>query len=158
MLQPCNFPLLMKNNLTAIQNATTVDACELFDLPSFTDDRGTLAFLEGGNHIPFPIVRVFYLYGLPAGSVRAAHALKSCSQVVIAVRGSFTIDVSDGERTREFTLSDPAKGVLLPPKIWREIRDFSADAVCLVMASEPYDANGYYPLFDEYVAAVRGMR
>lgn len=148
----------MTRDQISLQNATRVDACALIDLPSFRDDRGTLAFMEGNRHIPFEIARVFYLYGVPGGSVRAGHALKTCSQVVIAIGGSFTVDVSDGESTREFKLSDPAKAVLLPPKIWREIRDFSPGSTCLVLASEPYDPNGYYELFEEYVAAVRGKK
>ncbi len=146
----------MTREQTSLQNATRVKACALIDLPNFRDDRGTLAFMEGGNHIPFPIARVFYLYGVPEDSVRAGHALKTCSQVVIAVSGSFTVDVSDGDDKRDFKLSDPAKAVLLPPQIWREIRDFSPGAICLVLASEPYDPKGYYELFDEYVSAVRG--
>lgn len=146
----------MTSDQSSLKNATRVDACALIDLPSFKDDRGTLAFMEGANHIPFPIARVFYLYGVPEGSVRAGHALKTCSQVIIAVGGSFTVDVADGEDKREFSLSDPSKGVIVPPKIWREIRDFTPGAICLVLASEPYDANGYYEQFDEYVAAVRG--
>lgn len=139
----------------SILNATRVEACSLVDLPSFRDDRGTLAFMEGSRHIPFEIARVFYLYGVPAGSVRAGHALKTCAQVVIAVGGSFIVDVSDGESARAFELSNPAQGLLLPPKIWREIRDFTPGATCLVLASEPYDPQGYYELFEDYVAAVR---
>jgi dTDP-4-dehydrorhamnose 3,5-epimerase-like enzyme len=145
----------MTRELTEPQDATRVEACALIELPSFKDERGTLAFMEGNKHIPFPIARVFYLYGVPAGSMRAGHALKSCSQVIIALGGSFTVVLTDGESRREVKLSDPSMGLCIPPKVWREITDFTAGATCLVLASEPYDPDGYYEKFEDYVREVR---
>lgn len=110
--------------------------------------------MEGNTHVPFSIARVFYLFDVPAGSVRAAHALKSCWQVVVALGGSFSVVLNDGNSERTVNLSSPSQGLLIPPKIWREIREFSPGSTCLVLASEPYDSEAYYLVYDAYLKAV----
>lgn len=135
-------------------NATTVDACAVVNLPRFSDERGHLTFVEGQNHVPYPIARMFYLYGVPRDSVRAGHALRSCAQLIVALNGSFDISVKDGLSTRTVTLSDPTKGLSVPPRIWREISNFTPGSICLVLASEPYDSKAYYDYYEEYLAAV----
>lgn len=134
--------------------ATRLDACRVLDLPRFADDRGVLTFVEGGNHIPFPIARIFYLYGVPHDSVRAGHALKTCAQLVVALNGSFDVLLKDGLTEKRLTLSDPAKALIIPPRVWREIMNFSDGCVCLVLASDPYDEKAYYDYYDEYLEAV----
>lgn len=135
-------------------DATTVDACALLNLPRFTEERGHLSFVEEHHHIPYPIARIFYLYGVPRHAIRAGHALRTCAQLIVALNGSFDISLKDGLATRTVTLSDPAQGLSVPPKIWREITNFTPGAICLVLASEPYDEKAYYDFYEEYLDAV----
>lgn len=130
--------------------------CELLELPKISDPRGSLTFLEAGRHVPFEFKRSFYLYNVPAGEKRAAHALSSCQQFLIAVSGSFDVIADDGTTKQHFHLDRPDCGLYVPPRIWREISNFSANSVCLVMASEFYDAAEYiddYATFSRTVGA-----
>lgn len=139
-------------------DATTVDACRLLNLPRFSDERGHLTFVEGRHHIPFPIARIFYLYAVPRESIRAGHALRTCAQLIVALNGSFDVTLKDGLSERSVKLSDPAQGLSVPPKVWREITNFSSGSVCLVIASEPYDEKAYYDFYEEYLEAVGRSR
>jgi hypothetical protein len=132
-----------------------LDDCRLFDLPKITDPRGNLTVVEGMTHIPFHIARVFYLYDVPGGSERAGHALRSCQQFLIAMSGSFDVVVYDGKDNKRVHLNRSYYGLYIPPLIWREIDNFSSGAVCLALASEPYDATGYYREYSEFLAAVK---
>ena len=127
--------------------------CRLIDLPKIADPRGNLTFVEGDNHIPFPIRRVFYLYDVPGGESRAGHALKTCHQLIIAVSGSFDVTLSDASGTRKVHLARSYYGLHVPPMIWRDLDNFSSGAVCLVLASENYEEDGYYREFDAYARA-----
>ena len=129
--------------------------CRLMELPKISDPRGSLTFVESFRHLPFRLERVFYLYDVPSGETRAGHALKTCAQLLIAVSGSFRVKIEDGTDSRDFVLNRPHMGLLIPPLVWREMEDFSAGAVCVVLASEPYDERGYFRHYDEYCAAVR---
>ena len=130
--------------------------CTLLEFPKAADPRGNLTFVEGDRHIPFQIRRVFYLYDVPAGAQRGGHALRTCQQVLIALAGSFVVTLDDGHERRDVRLSRPYQGLLIPPMIWREMDDFSSGAVCLVLASENYDAADYYRDYAEYLAALKG--
>lgn len=130
-----------------------LDACILLDLPRIQDPRGNLTFIEGGNHIPFPIRRVFYLYDVPGGESRAGHALKTCHQLIIAVSGSFDVTLGDATRTRRVHLARSYYGLHVQPMIWRELDNFSSGAVCLVLASENYQEDGYFREFEAYAMA-----
>jgi len=137
----------------------TVSGCRLLDLPRVADPRGNLTVIEGNRHVPFSIARVFYLYDVPGGSERAGHALRSCQQFLIAMSGSFDVRVKDGVAEKTFHLNRSYYGLLIPPLVWREIDNFSSGAVCMALASEPYDAAAYYRDFEEYrkvVARERG--
>jgi hypothetical protein len=129
--------------------------CALIDLPKVADPRGNLTYLEGGRHIPFNIKRVFYLYDVPGGEMRAGHALKSCYQFIIAASGSFDVTLYDGEQKQRYHLNRSYKGLLIPPLIWREIDDFSSGSVCLVLASEYFSEADYYREYADFLKAVR---
>lgn len=133
----------------------SVNECRLIDLPKISDPRGNLTFVEGGRHIPFDIRRVFYLYDVPGGADRGGHALKTCHQVLIAVTGSFDVILDDGNEKKRIHLCRSYYGLHIPPSIWREMDNFSTGSVCLVLASENYDAQGYYRDYNEYLEAVR---
>jgi dTDP-4-dehydrorhamnose 3,5-epimerase-like enzyme len=115
----------------------------LIGLPVVSDPRGDLTFVEGGNHVPFQIRRVYYLYNLPSGAERGGHAHRELEQVIFALSGSFRITVDDGRERREYWLRDPRTGLFISRMIWREMDAFSQGAVCMVLASQPYDEADY---------------
>lgn len=146
--------------LTQIEEGTssTPRSCRNIDLPKISDPRGNLTFIEGDNHIPFDIKRVFYLYDVPGGAWRAGHALKSCHQFIIAVSGSFDVTLDDGSKRQRYHLNRSYYGLYIPPLIWREMDNFSSGSVCLVLASEVYDENDYYRDYREFIQAVRELQ
>ncbi|WP_170426145.1 sugar 3,4-ketoisomerase [Ruegeria arenilitoris] len=123
-------------------------------LPVITDPRGDLTFVEGGNHIPFDIRRVYYLYNVPVDAQRGGHAHRELEQVVFALSGSFRITVDDGHTRTEHFLRDPRKGLYISKLVWREMDLFSQGAVCMVLASQPYDESDYYREYKDFVKAV----
>src|SRR6056297_2824441 len=122
---------------------TPSGSARLIDLPVVSDPRGDLTFVEGGNHVPFDIARVYYLYNVPVNSERGGHAHKVLQQVVFALSGSLRLKVDDGVKTTEFWLRNPRQGVLIDRLIWREMDSFSQGTVCMVLASHPYDEADY---------------
>jgi hypothetical protein len=128
--------------------------CRLIDLPKILDPRGNLTFIEGEQHIPFQIKRIFYLYDVPGGATRGGHAQKTCHQFIIAAMGSFDVILDDGERKYRYQLNRSYYGLYVPPRIWREIDNFSSGSVCLVLASEPFDENGYYRDYETFQRSV----
>jgi len=132
----------------------SVADCRVIELPRIADPRGNLTFVEGANHIPFAIARVFYLYDVPGGESRAGHAQRGNEMFIIAASGSFEVHATDGREKRSFFLNRSYYGLYLPPMVWREIDNFSSGSVCVVLASQPYSAEDYYRDFDEYLAAV----
>lgn len=130
------------------------ESCRLIDLPKIQDPRGNLSFVEGGHHIPFDISRLFYLYDVPGGEMRAGHALRSCHQFLIAMSGSFDVITKNGHHEERFHLNRSYYGLYLPPLVWRELDNFSSGSVCVVLASEPYDETGYFRDYSTFLAAV----
>tara|TARA_E500000178_G_scaffold223047_1_gene220024 strand:+ start:5223 stop:5621 length:399 start_codon:yes stop_codon:yes gene_type:complete len=112
------------------------------DIPSIKDPRGNLAVLENSK-LPFKPKRVYYLFDVPSGSVRGGHAHKNLLQLIIPLSGSFDLVLKDGKNQKSVTLQNPTKGVLIPTMVWRELRNFSAGSVCLVLASEEYEEEDY---------------
>ena len=127
----------------------------LIDVPQIHDPRGDLTFIEGHSHVPFDIARVYYLYNVPVDAERGGHAHKDLEQVVFALSGSFRMKVDDGTTKSEFWLRDPRKGLYINRLIWREMDSFSQGAVCMVLASHPYDETDYYRSYDEFLDAAR---
>jgi hypothetical protein len=132
--------------------------CRLLEFPAFPDERGTLGFLEGGRHIPFEIRRIFYLYDVPPGKIRAAHALIRCQQCLIAMAGSFDVKLDDGSKKKSWHLDQRNIGLYVPPVVWRELSSFSPGAVCLVLASESYDPADYLDTYADFMKVVGGNR
>ena len=131
------------------------DKIRLFDLPKINDARGNLTFIEGANHVPFFIKRVYYLYDIPSGSFRGGHSHKKLEQLIVAINGSFKIKVDDAFHVKEFVLSKPYEGLYIPPMVWRDLVEFSSDSVCMVLASEEYDEKDYYRVYDEFIKDAR---
>jgi len=133
----------------------TIKDCRIIELPKIQDPRGNLSFIEGGKHIPFDMIRVFYLYDVPGGAERMGHALKTCQQFLVAMSGSFDVVLYDGKDNQRFHLNRSYYGLYIPPLIWREIDNFSSGSVCLALASEPYDEAGYYREYRDFLTAVK---
>jgi glyoxylate utilization-related uncharacterized protein len=133
----------------------SIELSRLIDLPKISDPRGNLTFVEGGNHIPFEIRRVYYLYDVPGGATRAAHGHKALSQVMIAMSGSFDVTLDDGFNKRKYHLNRSYYGLYIPPMIWRDLDNFSSGSVCMVLASEKYDECDYYRDYDKFLAAAK---
>jgi dTDP-4-dehydrorhamnose 3,5-epimerase-like enzyme len=119
--------------------------------------RGDLTVLQHRQNIPFPIARIFYIYGTPPGCARGAHAHYDTEQVLIAIAGSFSLDVTDSQESKTFAMTAASRGVYIPAMMWVEMRDFSPGAVCLVLASTAYDPADYIRDWDRYVAATRAQ-
>jgi hypothetical protein len=131
-----------------------VENCRIIDLPKVSDPRGNLTFVESGNHIPFGIKRVYYLYDVPGGEARAGHAHKTNEAFIISASGSFEVIVRDGRTERSFFLNRSYYGLYLPAMIWRELDNFSSGSVSLVLASELFDEQDYYRDYNDYLQAV----
>ena len=124
---------------------------KIISIPKVSDTRGNLSFVEQNKHIPFEIKRVYWLYDVPGGESRGAHAHKELWQLIIAASGSFDITLSDGVKKYPFSLNRSYQGLLVPPGYWRELDNFSSGAVCIVMASELYNADDYIRDYDEFL-------
>jgi len=142
----------MKSNKLNVAGSTHV-----VNLPVVSDPRGDLTFIEGQNHIPFDIARVYYLYNVPVDAERGGHAHKKLEQVVFALSGSFRMRVDDGDTKQDFWLRDPRQGLYINRLIWREMDSFSQGAVCMVLASRPYEEEDYYRDYEEFQSAANGL-
>jgi hypothetical protein len=130
------------------------DFCKIIELPKISDPRGNLTFIEGGNHIPFDIARVYYLYDVPGGAERGGHAHKELSQLIIAMSGSFDVVLDDGIKKKRVHLNRSYYGLYVCPMIWRELDNFSSGSVCMVLASNKYDEADYYRDYNQYLNAL----
>jgi len=123
---------------------------EVIQLPIVPDHRGNLTFIEGQRHVPFDIKRVYYLYDVPSGSERAGHAHLQLRQLIIAASGSFSVHLDDGYNKETVFLNRSHMGLLMGPRVWRVIDNFSSGAVCLVLASMVYDETDYIRNYDDF--------
>ena len=124
--------------------------CSIIELPKIPDHRGNLSFIEGENHVPFSIKRVYYLYDVPGG--------ETCHAFIVAISGSFDIHIDNGEEKETFQLNRSYYGLHMPPMCWRFIDNFSSGAVCLVLASELYSSDAYYRDYDDFLKIVHADR
>ena len=133
----------------------SVEDCRLVELPKIHDPRGNLTFVEGGRHVPFPIRRAYWIYGVPGGEKRGGHAYRELHELVIALSGSFEVHLDDGSRHATHLLGRGYVGLYVPNMIWRDLESFSTNAVCLILASAPYDPTDYVRDRVEYLTAQR---
>lgn len=131
----------------------SIKHCKIINLPKIHDPRGNLTFIEGGNHIPFEMQRVYYLYDVPGGAERGGHAHKGLHQLIIAMSGSFDVVLDDGQEKRRYHLNRSYAGLYVCPMIWRELDNFSSGSVCMVLASNRYDEDDYYRDYNEFIDA-----
>lgn len=134
--------------------------CTMVELDKHHSDRkGNLTVVENGDIsrgsvqgiLPFDVKRVYYLYDVPGGENRGSHAHKDLSQLIIAASGSFRVTLDDGKCKRSFFLNRPYQGLYVKPGMWRDLEDFSSGAVCMVLASEVYQAEDYIRDYGEFI-------
>lgn len=127
--------------------------CTMIELDRHHSDRkGNLSVVENRITVPFDVKRVYYLYDVPGGESRGAHAHKELSQLIIAANGSFRVTLDDGNVKRSFILNRSYQGLYVKPGIWRDLDDFSSGAVCMVLASEIYQPEDYIRDYNEFLA------
>ncbi len=137
------------------RNLTVYD-CSVIELPRISNREGNITPIHGNENIPFDIERVFYLYDIPGGEDRGAHAHKECHQFLIAASGSFEIVLNDGKNKRTVTLNRPYFGLHIPPGIWAAEQGFSSGSICLVLTSHKYDEFDYIRDYNEFLK-IKGL-
>jgi len=133
----------------------TVYDCSVIELPKIHNRAGNITPVHGNREIPFDIQRIFYLYDIPGGESRGAHAHKECHQFLIAASGAFEIDLDDGITKRTITLNRPNFGLHIPPGIWAAEKGFSSGAICLVLASHTYNEADYIRKYEDFMTYIK---
>ncbi len=128
-----------------------VSDCSVIKLPKIENRSGNLTSIQNSIEIPFDIKRIFYLYDIPGGKDRGAHAHLECHQFLIAGSGSFDVLLDDGKSKKLVTLNQSYKGLHIPPGIWASEINFSSGSICLVLASHKYDEKDYIREYDEFL-------
>jgi hypothetical protein len=125
--------------------------CSIIELPRLKNRAGNITVVNNNDNIPFEVKRIFYIYDIPGGEDRGAHAHKDCHQFLIAVSGSFEVEMDDGTNKRTVTLNRPYYGLHIPPGIWAAEKGFSSGAVCLVLTSHKYDEKDYIRDYSDFL-------
>jgi oxalate decarboxylase/phosphoglucose isomerase-like protein (cupin superfamily) len=123
---------------------------KILNLPKIEDRRGNLSVIEKEN-IPFAVKRVYYLYDVPSGAQRGGHAHKEQEEFIVAVSGSFDVILNNGKQENIFTLNNPNQGLYVAKSTWRELKNFSSGAVCLVVSSGAFDEEDYIRDFHQFL-------
>lgn len=131
-------------------NFKSVFDCSLIQLPAKKFLEGNLSIVENESNFPFNVKRIFYLYDIPGGTSRGAHAHKECHQFLVAASGSFEVELDDGNIKRTVQLKQPYIGLHIPPSVWAAEVNFSSGATCLVLASHEYDENDYIRDYSDF--------
>lgn len=123
---------------------------QIINLPKFLDKRGNLSFAEEFKHIPFKIVRTYWIYDVPGGEVRGGHAYRENEEFIVALSGSFDVVLDDGKEKKIFSLNRSYYGLYVPKGLWREMNNFSTNSLALVLASTPYNREDYIRDYDSF--------
>ncbi|WP_028321881.1 sugar 3,4-ketoisomerase [Desulfatiglans anilini] len=129
---------------------TSINACKVINLPKISERKGAITPIYAGEHVPFEIQRVYYLYDVPGGESRGGHAHKELQQLIVSVMGAFDVILDDGTERRRVHLDRAYYGLYIPQMIWRELENFSSGGICLVLASAPYDEHDYIRDYVEF--------
>lgn len=124
--------------------------CVVLPLIKIHNRSGNITIVEGQLNVPFDVKRIYYLYDIPGGEDRGGHAHKELKQLIVAASGSFNVMLDDGINKKVVTLNRPDYGLMVIPGIWRELIEFSSGAICLVLASQPYDETDYLRDYNEF--------
>ncbi len=123
----------------------------LIELPKITDPRGNLSFFESERHIPFSIVRTYWIYDVPGGEERGGHAFREQNEFIVCLSGSVKVTLHEGENIQEYTLTRSYYGLHVPKMTWRSLTDFSTNAIVLIVCDREFDANDYIRDFENYI-------
>lgn len=126
----------------------SVNECVLIDVPTFTDERGAISVMD--KELPFFVKRVFWLHHIVKGKDRGAHALLNSNEIMVAVHGSFVVDLNDTVNNVSILLDDPSKGLIIRPGIWFRTHTYKDDGVSLILAEEEYAKDKYLYDYEEY--------
>lgn len=129
---------------------------KIINLPKIEHHKGNLSFIEGGIHIPFAIKRTYLIYDVPGGQVRGGHAYRNLEEFIMALSGSFDVVLDDGKEKNTYSLNRSYYGLYVPKKIWRSMENFSTNALCMTLASTPYDEHDYIRDYDNFKKAIDG--
>ena len=129
----------------------SVSDCSVIELPKIENRSGNLTSIQNSIEISFDIKRIFYLYDIPGGKDRGAHAHIECHQFLIAGSGSFDVLLDDGKSKKIVTLNQPYKGLHIPPGIWASEINFSSGSICLVLASHKYNEKDYIRNYNDFL-------
>lgn len=133
----------------------SINDCKLIELPKIMDQRGNLTFIESQRHMPFEIQRVYYLYDVPNMAQRGGHAHKNLQQLILCLSGSFDVILGDGFEKKIMHLDCPSVGLHVVSGIWRELVNFSANSICLVLASDFYREDDYFRNYDDFLKSIK---
>ena len=137
---------------------TKIDECITLNLPKIHNRAGNLTVLESLKDIQFEVKRIYYLYDIPGGEARGGHAHKDLHQLIIAAGGSFDVLLNDGFEQKTISLNRPYFGLRIVPGIWRELKNFSSGAICLVLASAEYDELDYIRDYKDFIKYKNGKK
>lgn len=129
----------------------SVFECDLLHLKKIGDRNGHITSINNNQEIPFAVKRIFYLYDIPGGESRGAHAHRECHQFLVAASGSFEVLLDDGITKRQVLLNRPDLGLHIPPGIWASEINFSSGSICLVLASHEYNEADYLRDYKDYL-------
>ncbi len=125
--------------------------CSVIELPKIHNRAGNITIIDHKDQLlPFEVKRIYYLYDVPSGETRGGHAHLKLQQLIIAASGSFDVTINDGKIKRTITLNRPNYGLYITPGIWRDLGNFSAGSICLVLASEKYDEEDYIRSYEDF--------
>lgn len=136
----------------------SIEDCLLMELPKVKDRAGNLTSVHSDLEIPFQVNRVFYIYDVPGGEDRGAHAHRECHQFIVAASGAFEVELRDGVNIRKVLLNRPYNGLYVPPGVWAQEQGFSSGTVCLVFASHYFEESDYIRDFSAYKAYIHENR
>ncbi|MHC1779095.1 MAG: FdtA/QdtA family cupin domain-containing protein [Bacteroidales bacterium] len=128
-----------------------VNDVKVIDLPKFTDTRGNLSFVEQFNNIPFEIKRTYWIYDVPGGAIRGGHAYNKNKEFIVALSGSFDVIIDDGKEKKVLSLNRSYYGIYVPNGLWREMNNFSTNALCLVLSSTKFDEWDYVDNYADFL-------
>lgn len=129
--------------------------CRIVELPRIEDARGSLTVIEGDGDVPFAVQRVYWLYDVPGGANRAGHGHRTLRQMIISMSGSCDVTLDDGYNKKLFHLNRSYFGLYVDSMMWRDIGNFSSNAVLLVLASHHYDEADYFRDYQDFLTAAR---
>jgi dTDP-4-dehydrorhamnose 3,5-epimerase-like enzyme len=128
-----------------------INKTQLVKLPKILDERGNLTFIEEFQHIPFEIKRCYWIYDVPGGQIRGGHAFKEQQELIVALSGSFNVVIDDGKQKQTFSLNRSYYGLYIPQGLWREMNNFSTNALAMVLSSTEFSEDDYIHDYDNYL-------